>query len=70
LTKSPGRISGTKLNSKIINVGKTNKINNQIPDGASNAKGESQFFQGGGNCRFCVLLKLLEDSICKLVIIY
>jgi hypothetical protein len=51
-----------------MNVGKINNINSQIPDGASNAKGDSQFLQLGFN--FSVLLRLLKDAICKLLIIY
>ncbi len=42
MTKSPGRIPGTKLSSKISRVGKTSSNSNQIPAGASNAKGSNQ----------------------------
>jgi hypothetical protein len=46
-------MSATKLNWKIIKVGSTNKSNNQMPDGASNTKGCSQF--GCGRCNSSIL---------------
>jgi hypothetical protein len=43
LTTIPGLMLGTKLNSKITNVGSTNNRNNQIPAGLSNTKGSTHF---------------------------
>jgi hypothetical protein len=56
-TISPGLIPGTKLNCKIIAVGKINSKNHQIPAGASKINGSNMLILAR---RFLTILGMAE----------